>query len=44
MGHLGFWVTRDCAKPINRKIETITKMNPPTSRKEVQTFTGVIHY
>ena len=31
--YLGFWVTRDGIKPINIKIEAITNMKPPTSRK-----------
>ena len=30
--YLGFWVTRDGVKPINRKIEAKTNMAPPTSR------------
>ena len=33
MEYLGFWVTRDGVKPINRKIEAITNMKPNTSRK-----------
>ena len=33
MQYLGFWVTRDDVRPINRKIEAITNMVPPTSRK-----------
>ena len=31
MDYLGFCVTRDDIKPINRKIEAITDINPPTS-------------
>ena len=31
--YLGFWVTCDGVKPINRKIEAITNMNPPTSQQ-----------
>ena len=30
MEYLDFWVTRDGVKPINRKIESITNMEPPT--------------
>ena len=41
---MGFWVTRDGVKPTNRKIEAITNMSPPTSRKEVQKCIGVINY
>ena len=44
MGYLGFWITRDGVKPINRKIEAITNMNPPTSQKRVRRFIGVVNY
>ena len=33
MEYLGFWVTHDCVKLMNKKIEAITNMAPPTSRK-----------
>ena len=41
---LGFWVTCDGRKPINRKIEAITNMAQPNSWKEVRNFIGVINY
>ena len=44
MEYLGFWVTRDDVKPINIKIESITKSTPPNSQREVQKFIGVINY
>ena len=44
MEYLGFLVTRDEVKPINIKIEAITKMALPTSRKEIRNFIGVINY
>ena len=44
MEYLGFWVTRDGVKPINKKTKAITNMAPPTTRKEVKKFTGVINY
>ena len=44
MEYLGFRVTHDDIKPINRKIEAITNMKPPTSRKEVRNFIGVINH
>ena len=31
MEYLGFWVTRNIVKPMDRKIEAITNMKPPTS-------------
>ena len=33
MEYLGFWVTRDGVKPINRKIEEINNMKPHNSQK-----------
>ena len=33
MEYLGFWVTRNGAKPTNRNIEAITSMATPTSQK-----------
>ena len=33
MEYLGFWVTRNGAKPINKKKEEITNMKPPTYQK-----------
>ena len=44
MEFLYFWLTCGVVKPINSKIEAITKINPPTSRKEVKKFIGVINY
>ena len=43
MEYLGFWVTRDGFKRINRKIEAIPNMSPPTSQKEVKQFIGVVN-
>ena len=42
--YLGFWVTRNGVKPINRKVETITNINTPTSRKLVRKFIDIIDY
>ena len=33
MEYLGFWVTRDDVKPINRKIEAMTNIVPSSYRK-----------
>ena len=33
MEYLGFWVTRNGKKTINKKIEAITNMKPPTYQK-----------
>ena len=44
MEYLGFWVTRDGVKPINKEKEAINNMKPPTSWKEVRKFIGVVNY
>ena len=44
MEYLGFWVTRHGIKPTNKKIESMTNMNPPTPRKEVQQFICLVNY
>ena len=44
MEYLGFWVTRNGVKPIHKNIEAITNMKPPTSRKEVRQFMGLLKY
>ena len=44
MESLAFWVKRDDVKPINKNIEAITNMVPPTSQKKVRNFIGVINY
>ena len=41
MEYLGFWVTRDGVKPINKNIAAITNMKPTTSRQEVRKFIGL---
>ena len=43
MEYIDLWVTRDAFKPKNKNIKTITKMNPPTYRKEVRQFIGVVN-
>ena len=38
MEYLSFWVTRDVLKPVNKKIEAITNMKPPTYEKKGTKF------
>ena len=44
MEYLGFWVTHNVVKTISIKIEAITNMLPPTPRRKVKKFIGVINY
>ena len=43
MEYLGFWVTRDELKTINKNIEAIKNMKPPNPQKEVEKFIGVVN-
>ena len=44
MEYLFFWVTHHGTKPINKKIKSITNINPPTTRKEARQFIGGVNY
>ena len=44
MEYLGFLVTLDDVKPINKKIEVIKNIVPPSPQKVVRNFIGVINY
>ena len=43
MEDLGFWVTRDDVKTINKNTSN-ENMKPPTSRNIVVQFIGVVNY
>ena len=43
MKHLGFWVTRNGGKPINKNMEEITNMKPSILKKEVQKCIGGVN-
>ena len=42
--YLGFWVTRNGIKPLPKKIEAILKLKPPTTKKQLRSFIGIINY
>ena len=44
MEYLYLWVTRDGVKPTNRNIQAVSNKKPPTPRKEVRKFIGVVNY
>ena len=44
MEYLGFLVTRNGIRPINKKVEAITNMTPPTNTKQVRLFIGLVKY
>ena len=44
MEYLGFWVTNDGVKPINKKERGNKNMKPPTHQKQSRQFIGVANY
>jgi hypothetical protein len=42
--YLGYWITRDGVKPLNKKVEAINNLAAPTNRKELRRFIGLINY
>ena len=44
MEYLGFWVTRNWIRPVNKKLEAIVNMTPPNSIRQVCAFVGLVNY
>jgi hypothetical protein len=42
--YLGYWITQDGIKPLSRKVEAISNLAPPKTRKQVRAFVGMINY
>ena len=43
MEYLGFLVTHEGVGSLNKKVEAINNIVPPTSNKEVREFIGLVH-
>src|SRR5687768_7492097 len=42
--YLGYWITRNGIKSVTKKMEAILKLAPPTKRKELRKFIGMVNY
>eukprot|EP00957_Ditylum_brightwellii_P025064 1896274-Ditylum_brightwellii.AAC.1 len=42
--YLGYWVTRQGIKPLQKKVEAIFKIAPPKTKKQLRSFIGMINY
>ena len=44
MEYLCFWLTREGIRLLNKIVESINNMTPPTSKKEVHVFIELVNY
>ena len=42
--YLGHWITREGVQPLSKKVESISNLAPPTTRKKLRTFLGMVNY
>src|SRR5210317_491788 len=42
--YLGYWITRNRIKPLNKKVEAINNLAAPKTRKELRQFIGLVNY
>ena len=42
--YLGYWITRSGVKPTSKKVNAITNMAPPKTKKELRAFIGMVNY
>ena len=42
--YLGYWITRKGIQPTNNKVQAITAIEPPKTKKQLRRFIGVVNY
>ena len=42
--YLGYWITQEGVKPLSKKVEAISNLAVPTTRKHIRRFVGMINY
>ena len=42
--YLGYWVTRHGIQPLPKKIEAMQRIAPPTNRRQLRRFLGMVNY
>ena len=42
--NLGYWITQKGVKPLSKKVEAITNLAAPKTRKQLRSFIGLINY
>ena len=44
LDYLGYWITRTGIQPQPKKVEAIRRLNPPTNKRQLRRFLGMINY
>ena len=42
--YLGYWITQEGVKPLSKKVEAITNLAAPKTRKQVRSFIGLVNH
>jgi hypothetical protein len=42
--YLGYWITRKGIQPVSKKVEAIKNIAPPTTKRELRQFIGIVNY
>ena len=42
--YLGYWITRDGIQPLPKKVQALQNIAPPTTKKQLRRFVGMINY
>ena len=42
--YLGYWITRDGIKPLQKKVDAILRIAAPTNKKQLRGFIGLVNY
>ena len=42
--YLGYWITQEGIKPLSKKVEAISNLAPPKTRKQLRGFIGLVNY
>ena len=42
--YLGYWITRNGIQPQPKKVEAILRLTPPTTKKQLRRFLGMVNY
>ena len=42
--YLGYWITRDGIQPVAKKVQAISLIAAPKTKKELRSFIGLVNY